>query len=112
MKGEIFGTGSCVESLVHSIDVVNRTVGKDLLVYRGFSQDLAVELHRYNVVVGVGRVVLEALAAGRPAIVLGRWGVWRAGKGRKLRSPGEGQFFWAERRNPFEPSCLHKKFAV
>ena len=106
VKGEIFGTGSCVESLVHSIDVVNRTVGKDLLVYRGFSQDLAVELHRYNVVVGVGRVVLEALAAGRPAIVLGRWGYGGLVKEENFEVLEKANFSGRNVETPFEPSCF------
>lgn len=74
IRAEIFGTGRDVDWLNDAINITNTKVGRQLVSYKGFSACLMESLVKSHVVVGVGRVVLEGLALGRPAFVLGQWG--------------------------------------
>jgi glycosyltransferase involved in cell wall biosynthesis len=74
IRAEIYGAGSEGEAVKEIIERSNASAGREILLFKGFSDRIMERFAEGDVVIGVGRIILEAMAVGRPALVLGRWG--------------------------------------
>ena len=68
----IYGDGPALPALVSRTEEANRAAGRTVVRLRGYHPDLPVALARASLVLGVGRVALEALMQGVPVIPVNR----------------------------------------
>jgi len=74
----ILGDGRQCAAVMKKARAINDRLGREAIVVEGWAEDPAPYMDKAAAVLGVGRCVLEALAAGRPVLVLGneRIGGW------------------------------------
>ncbi|MCU0237362.1 MAG: glycosyltransferase [Acidobacteria bacterium] len=71
----ILGDGRQYGRIRKRARAVNGRLGQDVITVEGWADDPARFMDKCDLVLGVGRCVLEAVAAGRPALVLGNEGI-------------------------------------
>ena len=67
----ILGDGRQLGRINKKARALNSALGRDVIAVEGWANDMAGPLAKAAVVLGVGRCVLEAIASGRPALVVG-----------------------------------------
>ena len=67
----ILGHGRQYGKIKKKARAINSAAGRDIIAVAGWADDLAGPIAAADVVLGVGRCVLEAIACGRPALVVG-----------------------------------------
>ncbi|MBU1599142.1 glycosyltransferase [bacterium] len=58
-------------SLEKKVSAINSQFGNEVIKFTGFRRDIPEILADSNLIIGAGRVVLEAMACGRPVVALG-----------------------------------------
>jgi glycosyltransferase involved in cell wall biosynthesis len=67
----IVGDGRQIGKIKKKALAINAGLGRDIIAVEGWADDLAGHFAKADVILGVGRCVLEAIASGRPALVVG-----------------------------------------
>ena len=67
----ILGDGRQYGKIKKKAQAINRRLGREAIAMEGWADDPAPHMDKADLVLGVGRCVLEAIAAGRPVLVLG-----------------------------------------
>ncbi len=67
----ILGDGRQCAAVMKKARMINDRLGREAIVVEGWAEDPAPHMRKAAAVLGVGRCVLEAIAAGRPVLVLG-----------------------------------------
>jgi glycosyltransferase involved in cell wall biosynthesis len=67
----ILGDGRQYGKIKKKAQAINAGLGRDIIVVEGWANDLAGHFAKADVIMGAGRCVLEAIASGRPALVVG-----------------------------------------
>ena len=67
----ILGDGRQYGKIKKKAQAINAGLGRDIISVEGWADDLAEHFAKADVILGVGRCVLEAIASGRPALVVG-----------------------------------------
>lgn len=67
----ILGDGRRCAMVTKKARAINDRLGREAIVVEGWADDPAPQMDKAAAVLGVGRCVLEAIAAGRPVLVLG-----------------------------------------
>lgn len=67
----ILGTGRHQGRIRKKARAINAGLGRDVVTIEGWADDPAVQMAEADVVLGAGRCVLEAIAVGRPVLVVG-----------------------------------------
>lgn len=71
----ILGDGRRFKKIKKKARALNRVFGRDIIAVDGWANDPAEQLGKADVVLGVGRCALEAIAAGKPVMVVGNDGI-------------------------------------
>ncbi len=71
LRLRVLGDGRQLGKIKKKARALNAALGRDVIALEGWANDLAGPLAAAAVVLGVGRCVLEAIASGRPALVVG-----------------------------------------
>jgi len=67
----IVGTGTEFDKIESLVNEENRQLGREVILMWGGSKNVAKLMQSADVVIGVGRIIIEAMACGKPAIVVG-----------------------------------------
>ncbi|MBE0664658.1 MAG: glycosyltransferase [Candidatus Aminicenantes bacterium] len=67
----ILGDGRQYGKIKKKARAINAAAGRDIIAVEGWADDLAGPIANADVILGVGRCVLEAIACGRPVLVVG-----------------------------------------
>lgn len=67
----IYGSYSPDNPVVNAIEKVNRRYGRDFIVVKGFSSTVETIYRESDLIIGSGRVAMEALACGSPVVSIG-----------------------------------------
>jgi glycosyltransferase involved in cell wall biosynthesis len=67
----IAGSGSMFSDVARKAAQVNEQIGRQVIVMAGFVEDTPGLMREASVVIGVGLVVIEAMASGKPVVVAG-----------------------------------------
>jgi len=67
----IVGQGSRSDEVEQLITSTNHAIGKKAIIATGFSTDVVSTLKQAYVVAGMGKVVIEAMACGKPVVIIG-----------------------------------------
>jgi len=70
-KVVIVGTGTEFDKIESLVKEENRQIGREVIFMYGALKDIAQLMQSVDVVIGVGRIIIEAMACGKPAIVVG-----------------------------------------
>jgi glycosyltransferase involved in cell wall biosynthesis len=71
----ILGGGRQFEKVRKRAQALNAGIGRETIIVAGWMDDVAEHFSEADVILGAGRCVLEALAAGKPALVVGSEGI-------------------------------------
>jgi glycosyltransferase involved in cell wall biosynthesis len=71
----ILGDGRRAGKIRRRADILNAGLGREVITVEGWVEDPREDMARSDVVLAAGRGVLEAVAAGRPAVVVGNDGI-------------------------------------
>lgn len=71
----ILGGGRQFEKVRKRARALNEGIGREIITVAGWVDDVAEHFADADVILGAGRCVLEALAAGKPALVVGNEGI-------------------------------------
>lgn len=67
----IAGDGSKAREVKEAARRINKEIGKEVIVFTGFVEDTPKLIRQADIIIGVGVVVAEAMACGKPVIVAG-----------------------------------------
>lgn len=67
----VYGSSSHKNNVVAAIEKVNARIGVEFIVVKGFCEDVEKVYRESDVIIGSGRVAMEALACGSPVIAIG-----------------------------------------
>jgi len=67
----IYGFSTPDNPVVKAIEKVNQRYGRDFIVVKGFSNDVETVYRTSDLIIGSGRVAMEALACGSPVVSIG-----------------------------------------
>jgi len=67
----IYGSSSHKNHVVSAIEKINRQAGEEFIIIKGFAEDVETIYRTADVIIGSGRVAMEALACGAPVISIG-----------------------------------------
>ena len=67
----VYGSSSHKNNVVAAIEKVNAHVGAEFIIVKGFCEDVEKVYRESDVIIGSGRVAMEALACGSPVIAIG-----------------------------------------
>lgn len=67
----VYGSSGPKNNVVATIENVNRRIGNESIVVKGFCEDVEKVYRESDLVIGSGRVAMEALACGSPFIAVG-----------------------------------------
>jgi len=75
----IAGGGSMAPEVREAAEHVNDQIGREVIVLPGFVEDISILMRGAHIVIGVGVIVMEAMASGKPVIVAGALTGYRGG---------------------------------
>jgi glycosyltransferase involved in cell wall biosynthesis len=75
LRLRILGDGRQYNKIKKKACALNRFIGRDVIAIDGWADDPAEYMVKADVVIGVGRCVLEAIALGMPTLVAGNEGI-------------------------------------
>jgi glycosyltransferase involved in cell wall biosynthesis len=67
----ILGDGRQYGKIKKKAEEINSSLGRDIITVDGWADDLTEHFAKADVILGAGRCVLEAIASGRPVLVVG-----------------------------------------
>ena len=68
VKFNIVGDGDYLEEVRREAELINRQLGCDVVIIKGYMQDVTGIIRKSGLVLGVGRVAIETLACGVPLL--------------------------------------------
>ena len=72
---DVIGNGKDISRIQAEADRINADLGTTVISLRGPVYSVQNELRKYNIALGIGRCAWEAMACGKPTVVVGREGL-------------------------------------
>lgn len=107
----IAGDGEALETVQEAAQDANRRFGKEVVKCLGFVSDMARVYQACDLVVGMSRVVLEAMACGKPCIVAGPQGDFGLVHPGNVEELEKRNFISRGAPKPVEPETLAAEIA-